>query len=65
MMNAAGVQHHRTKGRYGCLVHVVIPLLIRFKGKTDLKIHPIPAVNRKALELQARWWFELLSKDHQ
>ena len=45
MMNAVGVRHHITKGRYVRLVHVVIPLLGRFKGETDDKMHFIPAVN--------------------
>ena len=49
MMNAVGVRHHITKGRYVRLGNFVIHLLGRFKGKIDEKMHLIPAVNRTDL----------------
>ena len=57
MVDAAYLRHQIRKLREGPLVHVVIKLLVRFKGGTRIRHHLHDIVYNTSYKLKIMWWF--------
>ena len=56
LMDVAGLCHHIGKVRKVTLYHVVIPLMVIFKGSTRIRNHLHDAFNDTTLKLKVRCW---------
>ena len=63
MMDALGFLNHIGKVREGPLSHAVIPMMVKFKGKTGIRHHLQTVVNETASKLKVRWWIERLNDE--
>ena len=61
MIDASGLLHHIGKGKERPLAHMVIPLMVRFKGGTGSRHHLQAFVKKTASKLKVRWWLERLN----
>ena len=55
LMDASVLWHHVGKVREGPLSHVVIPLMVRFKGETGSRHHLQAVINKTDSKLNFMW----------
>ena len=61
MMDTSGFCRHIGKLREGSLAHLVIPLIVIFKGGNVRRHHLQAVVNNTYSRLNVRWWLDKLN----